>query len=289
MIRVSDHFDIDWTEAAGRLAESARTDADWYRSVVAVLVGPDDRVAVDVGCGGGGMAVVLAAALGTGGRAIGVDGSADVLAGARALAGGSDLAGGTCEFVLADLHHGMAPLRDVVPDGADVVWASASVHHLGDQQAAVTELAGLLRPGGRLALAEGGLTARHLPHDVGVGEPGLEGRLDAANEVWFNGMRARLPGSVRMPYGWGEALRRAGLSRVTRRSWLLEPEPDVAAIADRFGHRYPRLHEMSLISDADAAAWRALLDPAAPEWLGNRNDLGHVEARTVHWGYRAGS
>src|SRR5687768_257447 len=98
MAHVDDHFEIDWTEAADRLAVAAHTDADWYRSVVAVLVRPDDRVAVDVGCGGG-MAVVLAGALGAGGRVIGVDGAADVLAGARARAGDA------VEFVLADLHH----------------------------------------------------------------------------------------------------------------------------------------------------------------------------------------
>jgi SAM-dependent methyltransferase len=280
MTGMDDHFEVDWTEAADRLAASARADGDWYRSVAAVLVRPGDRVAVDVGCGGGGMSVVLAAAIGAEGRVIGVDGAADVLAKARAMAGDR------VEFVEADLHHGMAPLRDVVPDGADVVWASASVHHLGDQQAAVDDLAALLRPGGRLALAEGGLTARHLPYDVGVGEPGLEGRLQAANEAWFNGMRARLPGSVRMPYGWDAALRRAGLTRVTSRTWLIEHAADPAVITDKFGHRVPRLHELGLLSDADAAAWRTLLDPSAPEWLGNRDDLFHVEARTVHRGER---
>lgn len=276
---MGDHFEVDWTEAADRLAASARTDADWYRSVVAAVARPGDEVAVDVGCGGGGMAVVLAAALGSGRRVFGVDGAADVLDRARALAGSA------VEFVLADLHHGVAPVRDIVPDGADIVWASHSLHHLGDQQAAVTELASVLRPGGRLAIAEGGLSPRHLPHDLGVGEPGLEARLQAANDAWFNGMRARLPGSVRMPYGWGEALRRAGLSEVTSRSWLLEPEPDLARITDKFHHRAPRLHEAGFLSDADAAAWATLLDPGSPDWLGHRTDLFHLEARTVHWAY----
>jgi len=215
---VTEPFDIDWAEAADRLAASAHNDEEWYRSVVATLVRPGDRVAVDVGCGGGGMAMVLASALGPQARVIGVDGAPDVLAKAR------ELAGDTVEFVLADLHHGMAPVRGHVPDGADVIWASASVHHLGDQQAAVDALATLLRPGGRLALAEGGLAAKHLPYDVGVGEPGLENRLQAAQEAWFVQMRANLPGSVRMPYGWPEALRRAGL-RAQTRTWLIEVPP----------------------------------------------------------------
>jgi SAM-dependent methyltransferase len=180
----------------------------------------------------------------------------------------------------------VAPIRGVVPDGADVVWASHSLHHLGDQQAAVTELGSVLRPGGRLAIAEGGLSPRHLPYDLGVGEPGLEARLQAANDTWFTGMRARLTGSVRMPYGWDEALRRAGLTEVTSRTWLLEPQPDLAAITDKFNHRVPRLHEAGFLSDEDLRAWQKLLDPASPDWLGNRRDVFHLDARTVHWGYR---
>ena len=218
---------------------------------------------------------------------IGVDGAEDVLARAR------ELAGDAVEFVHADLHHGMAPLRDVVPDGADVIWASASVHHLSDQQAAVTELAGLLRPGGRLALAEGGLGPRHLPRDLGIGEPGIEGRLEAAQDAWFNRMRERLPGSVPMPYGWTEALRRAGLAHVTTRTWLIEvpaplPAERRAAVLDRFEHRSGRLHEIGLISDADAAVWQRLLDPADPAWLGHRDDLYLLDARSVHLATRPG-
>jgi len=283
---VSEPFDIDWTEAADRLAASARTDEDWYRSVAATLVRPGDRVAVDVGCGGGGMAMVLAAALGPDAQVLGIDGAPDVLARAR------ELASGTVEFVLADLHHGMAPVRAHVPDGADLIWASASVHHLGDQQAAVDALAGLLRAGGRLALAEGGLGIKHLPHDLGVGAPGLENRLIAAQETWFVGMRANLPGSVRMPYGWTEALHRAGLQAVTTRTWLLEqppplPKERLPSVLDRFGHRSVRLHEIGLLSDDDAAAWRRLLDPADAAWLGNRTDLYVLDARSVHLGVRA--
>jgi SAM-dependent methyltransferase len=282
---VTEPFDIDWSEAADRLAASAHNDEEWYRSVVAALVRPGDRVAVDVGCGGGGMAVVLASALGPQARVIGVDGAPDVLAKAR------ELAGDAVEFVLADLHHGMAPVREHVPDGADVIWASASVHHLGDQQAAVDALAALLRPGGRLALAEGGLAAKHLPFDVGVGEPGLENRLQAAQEAWFVQMRANLPGSVRMPYGWAEALRRAGL-RAQTRTWLVEvppplPKEVLPMLTDRFGHRSGRLHEIGLISDDDAAAWHRLLDPNDDAYLGNRADLYTLDARSVHVGVRA--
>ena len=145
--------------------------------------------------------------LGPGGLVVAADGNAEVLAEAgRRLAG----VPARVELVVADLGDGVEPLRAHGP--ADLVWASASVHHVGDQQAAVAALASLLGPGGRLALAEGGLPTRRLPWDVGVGEPGLEVRLEAAQDRWFARMRAALPGSVPMPYGWTEALRRAGLT-----------------------------------------------------------------------------
>lgn len=250
--------------------------------MVAGLVRAGDRVAMDVGCGGGGMASALAAALGDGGLVVAADAAPEILAEAgRRLADAPALV----ELVLADLGEGVEPLRAHAP--ADVVWASASLHHVGDQQAAVTALAGLLGPGGRLALAEGGLSPRWLPWDLGVGEPGLEVRLEAAQDRWFARMRAGLPGSVPMPYGWTEALRRAGLTGVTSRSTLLErPVPlaaeDVDRVVAKLTHRIDWLRPTDLLDDADLAAWDRLLDPADPAHLGRREDLRSLEARTVH-------
>jgi SAM-dependent methyltransferase len=277
--------DIDWSEHTARLVAAARADADLYRRLAPTLVEATDRLAVDVGCGGGGMAVALAAALPTGGRVVAVDGSAAVLAAASA----ATPPGLPVEFVQADIGADLAGLRSTLDAPADLVWASAVVHHAPDQQAAVTALAGLLAPGGRLALAEGGLRARHLPWDVGVGEPGLEVRLDAAQERWFGQMRRDLPGSVRMPYGWEEALRRAGLEPAATRSILdARPlpfaEPDTIVAALRW--RVDRLRETGLLDPADEQAWTQLLDPADPAFLGHRRDIYHLEARSVYIGRR---
>jgi SAM-dependent methyltransferase len=113
---------------------------------------------------------------------------------------------------------GSARLGDdsVVADGldglpaADLVWASHVAHHLPDQRRMVAALATWLAPGGCLALAEGGLSMRCLPWDVGIGEPGLQDRLIAAHGVWFHGMRTGIPGSVRLPVGWNLVLAEAG-------------------------------------------------------------------------------
>ncbi len=281
-----DPYEVDWSEHAGHLRDAAGQEQEWYAALAAALLRPGDRVAMDVGCGGAGMAAALAGVLGEAGTVVAVDGSPDLLGVA-----GDRLAGvpAQVELVLADLGEGVEPLRAHAP--ADLIWASAALHHVGDQQAAVTGLAGLLGPGGQLALAEGGLPPRRLPWDVGVGEPGLEVRLEAAQDRWFARMRAGLPGSVPMPYGWAEALRRAGLAAVTSRTTLLErPVPlsaeDVEQVGAKLTHRVDWLRPAGLLSDADLAAWDQLLDPADAAYLGRRTDLAWVEARTVHTGRR---
>ena len=285
---MTDEYVVDWARLAGRLGAAAGDQRDWYAAVAAGLVRPSDRVALDVGCGGGGMAVALARALQPDATIVAADGSADVLAKAERLAAEA-APQARITFVLADLDAGLDPLR--AAGAADVVWASASVHHAGDQQAAVTALAGLLGPGGRLALAEGGLAPRHLPWDLGVGEPGLEVRLELAQDRWFARMRAELPGSVPMPYGWTEALRRAGLTGVTTRTTLLErPVPlsdaDRSRVVDGLAYRVDRLRPTGLLDPADVTTWDRLLDPADPAHLGRRDDLHSLDARSVHLGTR---
>lgn len=289
----ADPYIVDWSERAPRLVELAQDEQQWYERLAAALLRPDDRVAADIGCGGGGMTLALAGALGEPGRVLAVDGTPEVLAAVRERLAGRAEPLARVDLVEANLDAGVDPVRSAAAGPVDLVWASASVHHAGDQQAAVDALVSLLGPGGRLALAEGGLPARYLPWDLGVGEPGLEARLDAANERWFNRMRAELPGATRMPYGWTEALRRAGLAGVTTRTSLREQpaplgEADRRRLAHRFGHWVDRLRPTGLIDPADLAAWDRLLAPDDAVWLGHRTDLFQLSARSVHLGERRG-
>ncbi len=278
---VTDPFEIEWSAQAGHLRRNADIDADWNTRVAASVTRATDRLAVDIGCGGGGMAKALAAALPDAAEVVAIDNDPDVLAQAR-----ENLAGAArCE--IGSLDDGLETLHKVVGSPADLVWSAHAVHHAGNQQACVETLAGLLAPGGRLALAEGGLPTRHLPWDTGVGEPGLEIRLDAANDRWFTRMRAQLPGSVRMPYGWSEALRRAGLVGIGSHTLLTETPtplgvPDKERIAARLAHWVDRLRPTGFITGDDLATWDALLDPLGEHWLGNRDDLVDLTARTIH-------
>jgi SAM-dependent methyltransferase len=299
-------IEIDWAALAGRLRSNATNEAGWTESIAAGLVRDTDRMVVDVGCGAGGMAKALAAALPADATVVAIDADPDVLEEARSYTGSAV----RCE--LASLDDGAEPLRAAIAAPADLIWASASVHHAADQQAAIDALASLLTPGGRLALAEGGLPSRNLPWDLGIGEPGLELRLDAAQDKWFAAMRAALPGSVPMPYGWTDALTRAGLIGVSTRTVLTEqPVPlsdlDRDRVVTQFQHRIDRLRPSTephhgqehghghghghgpgpvdlMLTAEDLAIWEQLLDPDGPHFLGRRTDLAALSARSIHIG-----
>lgn len=283
------HDDIDW---AARLSAMRRLDSLERAAIEPVAARlaadlPAGATVVDVGSGSGGMSAALAATLRRrGGTLVLVDAVDELLVAAREAAadrGGPDV---RVETVVADA--GSDELGTLVPL-ADLVWASAVVHHLPDQQAAVDRLAGILRPGGLLAVAEGGLDVRCLPWDLGVGEPGLELRLNAARDAWFERLRATMDDVVRMPYGWTTALGRAGLSDVGSFSYLLDhPAPAGPVVQDFVLERITWLSETvgESLSDADQQAVRRLLDPEDEAFLGTREDLYLLNARTVHYGIR---
>ena len=213
------HRDLDWAAEVERLRAADAFRDGLYRKVVAWLDPPPGATVLDAGCGAGGMTARLAEAVGPGGRVVALDAepaavaaTGDLVA-ARGLAGRVAVTAGELPGAVA----GHGPF--------DLIWASHVVHHLPDEATAVRALAGRLRPGGRLALAEGGLPMRCLPVDVGLGRPGLESRLEAAAARWFAGLRAGLAGSVPRPHGWPRLLAGAGLVGVGTRSFLLELGP----------------------------------------------------------------
>lgn len=279
--------DVDWAEHADYLAAAARDDAEWYRSLATTLVRPSDGLLVDVGCGGAGMAAALAIAAPSA-QVVAVDGEPEVLAAARERL---DRVAPAVRTARADLTADSVHLATAVGGRPDLIWAASVVHHAPDQQATIDALAGLLSTRGRLALAEGGLASRHLPWDLGVGAPGLELRLEAAQDRWFTAMRASLPGSVPMPYGWTRALAHAGLVGVTTRTLLIErPAPlsadDRGRVVDKLAHRVDHLRDRGLLDPSDLEVWDRLLDPDGPDWLGRRDDLFVLDARSVHTGER---
>jgi SAM-dependent methyltransferase len=102
---------------------------------------------VDVGCGGGMDLLLAARKVGERGRAIGVDMTPEMLerAGAAALAAG---------LSHVELHPGEARSIPVPSETADAVISNGVLNLTPDKNEAFTEIARVLRPGGRLLLAD---------------------------------------------------------------------------------------------------------------------------------------
>ncbi|AYF74600.1 class I SAM-dependent methyltransferase [Nocardia yunnanensis] len=288
------HDHIDWATMIPDLrredAMAAESGAEIARRLIGLIPARTEPTVLDIGAGAGGQSVAFARELLArgGGRLVLVDAVPELLEVAQhsvkeALAGDDRV---RVETVRADA--AAADFGTGLP-GADLVWASRSVHHLPDQQAGTTRLAELLRPDGWLALAEGGLAMRCLPWDLGIGAPGLQDRLLAQREAGFAQMRGEITDSTPMPYGWNVTLSRAGLSAVTSFSVLTDhPAPPSPAVRDSVVAWLRGLSERvgDRVSEADRATLAALLDPAAETYLGAREDIYILGATTVFLGRR---
>jgi ubiquinone/menaquinone biosynthesis C-methylase UbiE len=156
---------------------------------------PGSRV-LDAGCGGSGMTRLLAEAVGAEGEVIALDANPQLLEWGKAQ---------VKDTVLSErisFQEGDVRKLPFLENEFDLVWCSRVIHGLSDQLAGVAELARVTRPGGRVILREGGLPLQFLPFEIGIGTPGLNGRLGVAHLQWFANWRSSLPGVVAYPYGW---------------------------------------------------------------------------------------
>ncbi|MFG2722206.1 class I SAM-dependent methyltransferase [Streptomyces sp. NPDC048416] len=289
-----DQGDIDWEAMAAHLEDSAELQLPVLRRTAArleQLLGAEQNVrrVLDIGSGPGVMTCVLAETFAHA-EAVAVDGAPALLdhtllraqrlgLGPRVSVRHAELPGAWESDGQGE--GGLGP--------ADLIWSSKAVHHLGDQQGALDALAGVLNPGGLLAIAEGGLPMRYLPRDIGVGRPGLQARLDATQEHWFEIMRAALPDRTAADEDWPAMLSRAGLTEVGSFTYLLDLPAPLEEPARRFLHAHlTRLREtMSETIDAeDRKTLDLLLDPVAPEGILRRPDAYLLSATTVHTGKR---
>ena len=147
----------------------------------------------------------------------------------------------------------------------------------------------MLSSGGRFALREGGLRPRFLPTDLGLGEPGLEDRLDLAFDRWFQDNVRSGEGTVRYPYGWTQLLQDAGLKNVTAKTFLLELLPPFAQVQQEYMVRLLNRWVNSdarraYISDEDAGIIGKLVTPGSPQYVFDRKDLHYIEGLTVYLG-----
>ena len=120
----------------------------WKRSTVGLVDVPPGGRALDVCCGTGDLALLLAQRVGPDGRVVGLDFTSEMLdiARRRAAAAGS---APICRFVPGDAQ--LLPFADAT---FDVVTVGFGIRNVGEPARALREWRRVLRPGGRLAILE---------------------------------------------------------------------------------------------------------------------------------------
>ncbi|MFC9958948.1 class I SAM-dependent methyltransferase [Streptomyces nigra] len=281
-----DHTDVDWDEMGPRLEAQAELFTPLYEHALAWLAKrqTEPGLVVDAGSGPGVVTCLLADTF-PGARIVAVDASGPLLDRARTraerlgVADRFDTLTGELPGVLGDLDY-----------PADLLWAGRSLHHLGDQRAALAAFAERLSFGGTLALQEGGLPSRFLPRDIGFGRPGLQARLDVVEAEWFARMRAELPGSVAETEDWPALLAAAGLRPSGTRTFLLDlPAPTTDRARAHAAATLARTREVlgDRLDADDRATLDRLLDPGDEASVHHRPDVFVLAAQTVFTAVRA--
>ncbi|MBM4419723.1 MAG: methyltransferase domain-containing protein [Chloroflexi bacterium] len=247
-------------------------------------VGREHRV-LDAGCGVGGMTAVftqLAASL----EAIDLDEQnvAETWIRVNATAGTRDVRVATGD--LTALAYEDATF--------DLVWCSRVIHHVPDTVAAVRELVRVTRPGGTIAIREGGFPFRVLPDDIGLGERWLEDRLSAAGVGRFGRPREPEAGSVPYPFGWSQLLADACLVDVETKTFGFDSLSPLSAdeeawVTHHWRRWLTREDWRALLGPEDIEVMEQLLDPDSPHHLFRRTDLHLRAGLTVDTGRKPAS
>lgn len=260
------------------MVEGAEVMAPMVDSALSWVAGnvPSARDVLDIGSGPG-VAACRFAQLLADARVLAVDGAGPLLD----LADERAAALGVHDRVSTRLTPLPEGLSDLEP--ADLIWVSGVVHHLPDPLAAVRSLGSLLRPGGLLALREGGLPMRFLPDSAA---PGLLPRLEAISDDLV--AAGEHPGGI-APHegGWPDLLSQAGLSPAGSRSFLLDlPAPLSPAARRMLHHRLTmqRTFAAGHITAKDEHSLDRLLDEDSPEGLLHRPDVFVLGVSTIHIG-----
>ncbi|MEU6125709.1 class I SAM-dependent methyltransferase [Streptomyces sp. NPDC047123] len=251
--------------------------AEHTASITAWLpVGSGPRHIVDLGCGTGAGTLALLARF-PDARVTAVDSSAvhlDRLREKAAAAGAAD----RVHVVQADLDAAAWPELGA----PDLVWASASMHHMADPDRTLGQVRDLLAPGGLFAVVELAGFPRFLPEGAPEEAPGLEERCHAALD------RHHAEHIPHRGAAWGTKLADAGFVVEDERVVTVDIGPPHTEAVGRYGLsslRRMRGGVQDALTDADLTALDRLLDPDGPGSVARRDDLRVRTERSV-WAAR---
>ncbi|MFF7209822.1 class I SAM-dependent methyltransferase [Streptomyces sp. NPDC008238] len=251
--------------------------AEHTASITAWLpVGNGPRRVVDLGCGTGAGTLALLRRF-PDAQVTAVDSSAPHLQRLQAKAAAAGVTD-RVRLVHADLDATAWPDLGT----PELVWASASLHHMADPGRTLRRVQDLLAPGGLLAAVELAGFPRFLPEDAPDDAPGLEERCHAALDRRH---------AVHLPHrgaDWGAELTGAGFTVEAERTLAVDIAPPPTETVTRYALstlRRMRAAVADALTPDDLAALDRLLDADAPGSLARRTDLRVRTERTV-WAAR---
>ncbi|WP_324793528.1 class I SAM-dependent methyltransferase [Streptomyces cyaneofuscatus] len=170
----------------------------------------------------------------------------------------------------------------------DLVWASASMHHMADPDRALKAVHDLLAPGGLFVVVELSGFPRFLPGTAPEDRPGLEERCHEASDR-FHAEHVPHRGA-----DWGPKLTAAGFAVEDERSITVNTGTTGGSRGEAVGAyalgslRRLRHSVAGALATEDLAALDRLLDTEGPGSLLRRDDLAVRTERTVWAARRTG-
>jgi SAM-dependent methyltransferase len=225
---------------------------DWIGSI-----GGAPATIVDLGSGIGVGAIALAERFPKA-DVIALDMSEEMIDGLRSRA---TEAGTSVRAMLVDLDNGWPDIT-----GVDLLWASNSMHHMGDPDRVLAAIFEALNPGGLLVVAEMDSFPRFLPDEI-------EAR---AHQLRNEAAAAELP---HLGADWAALLTSAGFAIEAERHFDIDLGAPLPEATGRYAQESLRLLRRHLGDRMDAADLDAL--DALIDGVPTRSDLGLRTARTV--------
>jgi SAM-dependent methyltransferase len=241
-----------YAELEGEVLAGFATEATAVLAELCEKYGMAVRRVLDLGSGPGVGTCALAERFGQA-TVVAVDSSEAMLARAAARARERGFAH-RVETRYIDMTDGLGALGR-----CDAVWASMSLHHVGDELTALGGMRELLGPDGLLVIIEraGPLRISFADDDPGVAE--TWDRLDAAWSDWFDDMRAGLPGATTSD-GYPAMLAAAKFELLVERKLELVIDTSQDSEVRRFAHHHLERTLTQLSGYADAADLAVLAD-----------------------------
>lgn len=241
------------------------------KQAIAELHLPAGAAVLDAGCGTGDALPWLHAAVQPGGSVLGIDLSLSHVESARRVAGPG-----------ITVRQGDLAAARLPPASFELIWSCNAINHVRDPLSAVQSLKRLLRDRGRLALGQSSL----LPDMFFSWDARLERVTNEAVRRYYRERYQLTEASLTAIRGILGLVKRAGFSRVTARSMLIERISPLDPATEHYLQRVIfegtfRGRLRGYLDEPDYEALSRLTDPSHAEYALHRSDFHFLQTFTL--------